>query len=234
MESVRAPVEGSGLATQHRGTPPYVDAGAFLPEKRQDLEALRRASDGCRGCDLYEHATQTVFGAGDAHAAVMLVGEQPGDREDIEGKPFVGPAGALLDEALAEAGLDRAALYVTNAVKHFKWERRGKVRLHKKPGAREVAACMPWLMAEVDAVRPEMVVCLGATAAQALLGADFRVTRQRGLVVNGPRDTPTMATVHPSSILRASDEAARRSQMAQFVRDLRVVVDFRSGQEPAT
>ena len=208
-----------------------MDAGEFLPEQRDDLEALRRASDGCRGCGLYEHATQTVFGAGDAHAAVMLVGEQPGDREDIEGEPFVGPAGALLDHALAEAGLDRSGLYVTNAVKHFKWERRGKVRLHKKPGAREVAACKPWLLAEVDAVRPEIVVCLGATAAQALLGAEFRVTRQRGQIMSGPRRTPTMTTVHPSSVLRARDESARQSQLDEFVQDLRVVVDFRAGED---
>lgn len=212
------------------GTQHYVDAGQFLPSDRRDLEALRRASDECRGCDLYEHATQTVFGAGEAHAAVMLVGEQPGDREDIEGKPFVGPAGALLDHALAEAGLDRDSLYVTNAVKHFKWERRGKVRLHKKPGAREVAACMPWLLAEIDAVKPEIVVCLGATAAQALLGADFRVTRQRGQIIDGPWDTPTMATVHPSSILRITDQSERQSQLARFVEDLRVVVGFRADQ----
>ncbi len=170
-----------------------------------------------------------VFGAGDPHAAVMLVGEQPGNREDIEGKPFVGPAGAILDQALAEAGLDRGSLYLTNVVKHFKWERRGKVRLHKKPGAREVAACMPWLLAEMDALQPEIVVCLGATAAQALLGAEFRVTRQRGQIVNGPRDTPTVATVHPSSILRTTDESERQSQHAQFVDDLRVVAGLRAG-----
>jgi uracil-DNA glycosylase len=205
-------------------------AEQFLPTERRDLEALRRAGDGCKGCDLYEHATQTVFGAGAAGAAVMLVGEQPGDREDIEGKPFVGPAGALLDQALAQAGLDRDSLYVTNAVKHFKWERRGKVRLHKKPGAREVAACKPWLLAEIDAVHPEIVVCLGATAAQALLGAEFRVTRQRGQIMDGPRDTPTMATVHPSSILRTTDQAERQSQLARFVEDLRVVVGFRAEQ----
>ncbi|HEX3567835.1 MAG TPA: UdgX family uracil-DNA binding protein [Acidimicrobiales bacterium] len=205
-------------------------ADQFLPPERRDLEALRRAGDGCQGCDLYEHATQTVFGAGNARAKVMLVGEQPGDREDIEGKPFVGPAGALLDQALAEAGLDRGSLYVTNAVKHFKWERRGKVRLHKKPGAREVAACKPWLLAEIDAVQPEIVVCLGATAAQALLGAEFRVTRQRGQIMDGPRDTPTMATVHPSSILRTTDQSERQSQLAQFVEDLRVAVGFRAGR----
>jgi uracil-DNA glycosylase family protein len=205
-------------------------AEQFLPTERRDLEALRRAGDGCKGCDLYEHATQTVFGAGAAGAAVMLVGEQPGDREDIEGKPFVGPAGALLDQALAQAGLDRDSLYVTNAVKHFKWERRGKVRLHKKPGAREVAACKPWLLAEIDAVHPEIVVCLGATAAQALLGAEFRVTRQRGQIMDGPRDTPTMATVHPSSILRTTDQSERQNQLARFVEDLRVAVGFRADQ----
>jgi DNA polymerase len=171
-----------------------------------------------------------VFGVGDPNAAVMLVGEQPGDREDIEGEPFVGPAGALLDGALVEAGLDRSALYVTNAVKHFKWERRGKVRLHKKPGGREITACKPWLLAEIDAVRPEIVVCLGATAAQALLGAEFRVTRQRGQIMSGPRDSPTMATVHPSSILRARDESARSRELARFVQDLRVVAAFQAEQ----
>jgi uracil-DNA glycosylase family protein len=220
-----------GLALENRGTRQHVGADEFLPPGRRDLAALRRAGHGCQGCDLYEHATQTVFGAGAADAEVMLVGEQPGDREDIEGKPFVGPAGALLDQALAEAGLDRGSLYVTNAVKHFKWERRGKVRLHKKPGAREVSACKPWLLAEIEAVHPEIVVCLGATAAQALLGAEFRVTRQRGQIMDGPGDMPTMATVHPSSILRTTDPSERESQLARFVEDLRVVVSFQADQD---
>ncbi len=179
-----------GSASHDRGTPSIVDAAEFLPERRDDLAALRSASAGCQGCALYEQATQTVFGVGDPHAAVILVGEQPGDREDIEGEPFIGPAGALLDRALDEAGLDRTTLYVTNAVKHFKFERRGKVRLHKKPGSREVAACKPWLLAEIDAVRPEIIVCLGATAAQALLGVEFRVTKQRGQIMPGPGTHP--------------------------------------------
>ena len=160
----------------------------------------------------------------------MVVGEQPGDKEDLAGEPFVGPAGALLDQALEQAGLERSSLYVTNAVKHFKWEPRGKVRLHKKPGTREVATCKPWLLAELDAVRPEIVLCLGATAAQALLGPEFLVTRQRGQIMTGPRDTPTVATVHPSSILRAGDESERSAELARFVQDLRVVVEFQANQ----
>jgi uracil-DNA glycosylase len=207
-----------------------VDASEFLPADRHDLDALRQASARCEACDLYEHATQTVFGDGNRQAAVMVVGEQPGDKEDLAGEPFVGPAGALLDQALEQAGLERSSLYVTNAVKHFKWEPRGKVRLHKKPGAREVAACKPWLLAELDAVHPEIVLCLGATAAQALLGPEFRVTRQRGQIVTGPADIPTVATVHPSSILRARDESERSAQLARFVQDLRVVVEFQANQ----
>lgn len=195
-------------------------AEEFLPDRAVDLGALREASAGCQGCDLYARATQTVFGEGDGHARVMLVGEQPGDREDLEGAPFVGPAGRLLDEALERAGVDRGATYVTNAVKHFKWEARGKRRLHKKPSSREVAACRPWLLAEMAAVRPEVVVCLGATAAQSLLGPQFRVTRQRGQVFPGPDGTRITATVHPSSILRAEDEASRVREMDQFVADL--------------
>ena len=208
-------------------------AESFLPEDNADLEALRRASASCRGCDLYERATQTVFGEGDPHAVVMLVGEQPGDREDIEGAPFVGPAGRLLDEALERAGIDRDAVYVTNAVKHFKWEARGKRRLHKKPSSREVAACRPWLMAEISAVAPEVVVCLGATAAQSLLGPQFRVTRQRGEVFPGPDGTRITATVHPSSILRAEDEASRRREMDHFVADLRAVSRVLGAESPS-
>jgi uracil-DNA glycosylase family protein len=200
-------------------------AEKFLPEESRDLGRLRDASAGCRGCDLYERATQTVFGAGDAGARVMLVGEQPGDREDIEGAPFVGPAGRLLDESLERAGIERSAVYVTNAVKHFKWEARGKRRLHKKPSSREVQACKPWLLAEMSAVGPEVVVCLGATAAQALLGPDFRVSRQRGEVFDGPGRVRLTATVHPSSILRAPDEATRQQEHEHFVADLRAVAD---------
>ncbi|HZT65049.1 MAG TPA: UdgX family uracil-DNA binding protein [Acidimicrobiales bacterium] len=195
------------------------DAAPFVPDQR-DLAALREAAAACRGCDLHRQATQTVFGDGDQASRVMLVGEQPGDREDIEGEPFVGPAGRLLDRALSEAGIDRREVYVTNAVKHFSWRPAGKRRIHKKPAARQVSACRPWLEAELEAVRPEVVVCLGATAAQSLLGASFRVTRQRGEVIDLDRAVRAVATVHPSSILRAPDES-RHQEMAAFVADLR-------------
>jgi uracil-DNA glycosylase len=194
------------------------------------LEALRTDAAGCQACDLWRTGTQTVFGEGPEHAPLVLVGEQPGDREDVEGHPFVGPAGALLDRALEEAGIDRAQVYVTNAVKHFKWTAKGKRRIHQKPNAGEVEACRPWLEGELAAVRPRIVVALGATAAQALLGRDFRVTRHRGEFFD-PRDGPAgdgpvvTATVHPSSILRAPDDDARREQMAAFVDDLRTVAE---------
>jgi uracil-DNA glycosylase len=185
------------------------------------LDDLRAAAASCTNCDLYHNATQTVFGEGEAGARLMLVGEQPGDQEDLQGAPFVGPAGQLLDRALADAGIDRSAVYVTNVVKHFKWRPAGKRRLHQKPGAGEIAACRPWLDAELAEVRPALVVCLGSTAAQALLGRQFRVTRDRGRLVDWGRQPPAMATVHPSSILRAPEAAARNEQMAAFVADLR-------------
>ena len=185
------------------------------------LDDLRAAAASCTNCDLYRNATQTVFGEGEAGARLMLVGEQPGDLEDRQGAPFVGPAGQLLDRALADAGIDRSAVYVTNVVKHFKWRPAGKRRLHQKPGAGEIAACRPWLDAELAEVRPALVVCLGSTAAQALLGRQFRVTRDRGRLVDWGRQPPAMATVHPSSILRAPEAAARNEQMAAFVADLR-------------
>jgi uracil-DNA glycosylase family protein len=188
-------------------------------------KSARLAAKDCRACDLWKLGTQTVFGEGPAKARVMLVGEQPGDREDIEGKPFVGPAGALLDKALAEAGIDREQTYVTNAVKHFKWEPRGKRRIHKKPNALEIAACRPWLDVEIELVKPDIVVCLGATAAQALLGKNFRVTRQRGQLLPFAARQQVLATVHPSSILRAADEATRHREFELFVKDLRVVAD---------
>ena len=184
------------------------------------LKALREEAAGCMRCDLYQHATQTVFGEGAAHARVMLVGEQPGDQEDRQGHPFVGPAGQLLDEALATAGFARRDIYVTNAVKHFKWEPRGKRRLHQKPNAREVAACRPWLEAELAAVRPELLIALGATAAQALFGRDFRVTKERGRDLPSPFAPHALATVHPSSILRAPDAQARQRALRDFVADL--------------
>lgn len=200
-------------------------AADFLPKKR-DLKSLRAAAAGCRGCPLWEHATQTVFGEGKPRARLILLGEQPGDREDIEGKPFVGPAGALLDQCLIEAEIDRSQVYVTNAVKHFKWEPRGKRRIHKKPNAREIAACRPWFNAELAAVKPELIVCLGATAAQALLGSSFRVTQNRGKAIDAPGLPPVLATVHPSSILRAPDEASRRETRASFIEDLRAAAAF--------
>ncbi|MEA2973104.1 MAG: uracil-DNA glycosylase [Actinomycetota bacterium] len=189
----------------------------------KSVDTLRAEAAGCQACDLWKAASQTVFGEGPAHAALMLVGEQPGDREDVEGHPFVGPAGALLDRALDEAGIDRATTYLTNAVKHFKWTAKGKRRIHQKPNAAEVEACRPWLDAEVEAVQPKIVVALGATAAQALLGKDFRVTRHRGEFFDHSNRPTITATVHPSSILRARDDDARHREMAAFVDDLRTV-----------
>ncbi len=194
-------------------------------------EEVRAAAAGCQACDLWKLGTQTVFGEGGEHAELMLVGEQPGDKEDRAGRPFVGPAGRVLDEALAQAEIDRSTVYVTNVVKHFKWEARGKRRLHKRPDAGEVSACRPWLDREIELVRPRVVVCLGATAAQALLGRDFRVTRQRGELFPQPAGPVLTATVHPSSILRAPDAAAREVEMKAFVEDLRVV--SRRLREPA-
>jgi DNA polymerase len=194
-------------------------AADFLPARRT-LPTLRAAAEGCRGCDLYRRGTRTVFGEGPTAARVMLVGEQPGHEEDLAGHPFVGPAGRLLDRALAEAGIARDDVYVTNVVKHFKWERRGKRRIHAKPGQTEIAACLPWFQAELQAVKPNAVVCLGATAAQALLGPRFQVTKQRGQWLSSALAPRVLATVHPSAILRAPDEAARHREMEAFVADL--------------
>jgi uracil-DNA glycosylase family protein len=199
-------------------------AADYLPPGRLSLPKLAAAAQGCRGCDLYKRATQAVFGEGPSKALVMMVGEQPGDREDLQGKPFVGPAGAVLDKALAAAGINREVVYVTNAVKHFKWEARGKRRIHSKPSAREVRACQPWLEAEIATVRPQVVVAMGATAARSLLGPAFRLTKHRGEFIEGTLWAPLVtATVHPSSILRAPDDAARREAMAAFIADLKVV-----------
>jgi DNA polymerase len=192
------------------------------------LATVREAARDCRACDLYKRGTQTVFGEGPKKAEVMMVGEQPGDSEDASGRPFVGPAGHLLDEALAEAGIDRARVYVTNVVKHFKWEARGKRRIHAKPNAAEIAACRPWLETEIVLVKPRVLVCLGATAAQALLGRSFKVTQHRGRFVDSPLAPRVAATVHPSSILRAPDEERRRAEMRSFVDDLkRIAVELR-------
>jgi DNA polymerase len=197
-------------------------AADFLPESHS-LSVLREASKRCRGCNLWEKGTQTVFGEGAPHAQVLFVGEQPGDKEDLAGKPFVGPAGALLDKALVAAGIDRSQVYVTNAVKHFKWEPRGHRRIHKKPNAMQIAACRAWLDAEIAAIKPRVIVCLGATAAQALLGRTFKVTQHRGELIAFDQAPYIVATVHPSSILRAPDDEARHEEMARFIDDLRNV-----------
>lgn len=193
------------------------------------LAGLAKVARNCKACDLWKRATQTVFGEGSPNSKVMFVGEVPGDREDREGKPFVGPAGNLLDKALAEAGIDRRLVYVTNAVKHFNWEERGKRRIHKKPRASEIAACRPWLDAEIERLRPSVIVCLGATAAQALLGADFRVTKHRGEFIESNRAPYVAATIHPSAILRAPDEEMRHEEMKRFVDDLKAIAKVISG-----
>jgi uracil-DNA glycosylase len=194
----------------------------FFPE-RKSLKAFREAAEDCRACDLWKRGTQTVFGEGARRAEILFVGEQPGNEEDLTGKPFVGPAGRLLDDALQEAGIDRSQTYVTNVVKHFKWEPRGKRRIHKKPNAGEVTACRPWLEAEISLVKPKIIVCLGATAAQALLGPKFRVSKQRGQFIESTLAPYITATVHPSSILRAPDEPTRHAEKRQFIDDLKKV-----------
>jgi uracil-DNA glycosylase len=197
-------------------------AAALVPP-HAELKALREAARSCQACPLWERGTQTVFGEGRAHVPLMLIGEQPGDVEDRQGRPFVGPSGKLLDRALVEIGVRREDVYVTNAVKHFKWEPRGKRRIHVTPNAREIAACRPWMLAEIAAVRPRAIVCLGATAAQALLGKDFRVTVSRGRFIPSSLAPLVMATVHPSSLLRAPDDETRRRETARFIEDLRSV-----------
>ena len=215
----------------------FPTAAAFLPESRS-LMRLREAAAECRGCPLYRDATQTVFGEGARDAELMLVGETPGDQEDLAGHPFVGPAGRLLDEALAAVGVERKDVYVTNAVKHFKWEPRGKRRLHKKPSAREAAACRPWFLAELEAVEPRTIVCLGATAAQALLGRDFCLTRDHGKPIAGPstsggRLAPwIVATWHPSAVLRAPTPADRSKLKRTLIADLRAAVKTLARRKP--
>jgi uracil-DNA glycosylase family protein len=196
-------------------------AAPLVPE-RPSLPTLREAAAGCTACPLHETGTQTVFGEGTSKAEVVFVGEQPGDQEDLQGQPFVGPAGKLFDKALEDAGIDRSQVYVTNVVKHFKWQARGKRRIHQKPNWSEIAACRPWLEAELEVIQPRVLVCLGATAAQALLGRDFRVSRQRGELVESGLAENVIATVHPSSILRAEDET-REIEYRELVRDLEKV-----------
>lgn len=201
---------------------PQRTAAPLIPAE-PGLEPLRAAAAGCQACDLWQRGTQTVFGEGSVHAKILFVGEQPGNDEDLAGRPFVGPAGKLLDKALELAGIDRKLAYVTNVVKHFKWEPRGKRRIHAKPNSIEIAACRPWLDAEIARIQPEVVVCLGATAAQALLGRHFRVSTERGKFVPSQLAPKVMATVHPSAILRAPDDATRHAELARFLDDLRTL-----------
>ena len=197
-------------------------AAPFVPS-RPSLPKLRAAAEGCTGCHLYKIGTQTVFGEGKSSSLIMFIGEQPGDKEDLAGRPFVGPAGALLDKSLEEAGIDRSKVYVTNVVKHFKWEPRGKRRIHKKPNAIEITACRPWLEAELQVVKPRAIICLGSTAAQAVISPKFKVTMQRGVFIPSDLAELLTATVHPSSILRAPTDEARRTERARFVDDLRKI-----------
>ena len=205
------------------------DATPFLP-KRKSLKSLREAAAHCRGCHLYARATQTVFSDGPKRARVMMVGEMPGDREDRVGKVFVGPAGRELDKALEAVGIDRADVYITNVVKHFKFEERGKRRIHQKPGKREVDACMPWLRAELDVVKPTALLLLGATAGKALLGESFKLTQSRGRPLDSDLAELVVATIHPSAILRARDDASRQAQRESFTADLRAVADGLAGR----
>src|SRR5918911_430839 len=216
---------GFGATSRLRGPMPKRpthDAAELIPD-RPTLPTVRDAAKDCQACDLWKRGTQTVFGEGARKAELMLVGEQPGDQEDISGHPFVGPAGKLLDRALEEAHIDRASVYVTNVVKHFKWEPRGKRRIHKKPNAGEIAACRPWLDTEIQLVKPRAIVCLGATAAQSLLGRQFKVTAHRGEFIASSLAPLVLATVHPSSILRAPDDETRHLEMERFTDDLRRV-----------
>jgi DNA polymerase len=201
---------------------PFPGAERFLPNRRT-LPQLRMAVQSCQGCDLYLHATRAVFGEGPKTAQVVLVGEQPGNEEDLQGHPFVGPSGALLDRALAEASIDRSATYVTNVVKHFRFEERGKRRLHKKPSMAEIRACQPWFEAEIELLKPKVIVCLGATAAQALLGNKFRLMKERGVPVKDRRAEYVVATIHPSAVLRSLDAIGRQEAYLGLVKDLKVV-----------
>ena len=215
---------GAGRPEPRDGEGPSDTTGTAAPfvPPTTSLRTLATAAHECRGCDLYKHATQVVFGAGPRQAQVMFVGEQPGDQEDRQGEPFVGPAGALLDQALEDAGILRGEVYVTNAVKHFKWEPRGKRRIHKKPRASEIKACRPWLEAELRAVKPAVIVCLGATAAQSVLGSSFKLMQQRGQVLPSTLGPAALATIHPSAVLRAPDSEGRRAAYDMLVSDLKV------------
>jgi uracil-DNA glycosylase len=224
---VRKPIEFRKSRVKEGSAPSGDTTGsaADLIPANPTLPNLQHAAKKCRACDLWKGATQTVFGVGVPRAVIMMVGEQPGDQEDRKGHPFVGPAGRILDQALVAAAIDRSDVYVTNVVKHFKWApaERGKRRIHKKPRDSEIRACRPWLDAELAVIRPQVLVCLGASAAQALLGKDFRVTRERGKLIQSALAPSVIATVHPSSILRAQDDESRQAQMAAFIDDLRQV-----------
>lgn len=200
----------------------FPSAVPFMPA-RLSLKTMREAVQGCRGCDLYQHATQAVFGEGPRNAAIMFIGEKPGDSEDRQGKPFVGPAGRMFDKALMEVGIERSDVYVTNAVKHFKYEQRGKRRIHGKPNARQIRACRPWLEGELKVVKPKMIVAMGATSAQALFGSDFRVSRRRGQPFSSEWGEWCMAMMHPSSLLRAPDQASRRAMWEDFLSDMKII-----------
>jgi uracil-DNA glycosylase len=217
------PQEGT-MVTRKSSRSKTSSAADLIPDQLT-FSSLKAAAADCKACDLWKKGTQTVFGEGRRRAVIPFVGEQPGNEEDLTGKPFVGPAGRLFDEALAEAGIDRKQTYVTNIVKHFKWEPRGKRRIHKKPNAVEIKACRPWLEAEIALIKPQVIVALGATAAQALLGAQFRVTKQRGEFLESTLAPYIMATVHPSSILRAPDDETRRLEYRRFVEDLKKLSD---------
>jgi DNA polymerase len=200
-----------------------IQTAAPLIPPRPTLDKLRAVAAECKACDLWKTGTQTVFGEGKQSSLIMFIGEQPGDKEDLSGRPFVGPAGALLDKSLEEAGIDRSKVYVTNVVKHFKWEPRGKRRIHKKPNAVEITACRPWLQSEISVIRPRAIICLGSTAAQAVISPKFKVSIQRGLFVPSDLAEYVTATVHPSSILRAPSDEARRMERERFVEDLKKI-----------
>jgi uracil-DNA glycosylase family protein len=225
MPPIKRNVRPQTAPSKRHGRPEAARGQSAAPRipDRPTLASLREAARNCRACDLWKVGTQTVFGEGAPDAELMFVGEQPGDQEDVTGQPFVGPAGKVLDRALEEAGIDRATVYVTNVVKHFKWEPRGKRRIHKKPNAAEIVACRPWLETEIGLVKPRAIVCLGSTAAQALLGRGFKVTKHRGEFIESAIAPIVMATVHPSSLLRAPDDETRRRETARFIDDLRAV-----------
>ena len=218
MRAATGLTEVAGKIRQPRGVASFAQ-----PPGSRDLDVLRSAAKKCKACPLWKSGTQTVFGEGPARARIIFVGEQPGDKEDLEGKPFVGPAGRMLDKALEEAGVDRSETYVTNAVKHFKWEPAGKRRIHKKPNSREIAACRPWLLSEIESLQPELIVCLGVTAAQSVLQRSVKITEERGKLLDSPHGAKVLVTAHPSSLLRIPNEEDKEAAWKAFVKDLKVL-----------